>query len=84
MTLFQQMIVVFILYMCIYALVTRICQCVEHCATAKAFAKYQQSVIDKNIQGVEESVDNFGECLENFKAAEMVTEKRTGGWDEQK
>lgn len=40
MTLFQIVIISLILYICIYALVDRICKCVEHCAINKAFGTY--------------------------------------------
>lgn len=43
MTLFQIVIVSLILYICIYALADRICKCVEHCATNKAFSRYLDS-----------------------------------------
>jgi hypothetical protein len=29
-----------IVYLCVYALINRICQCIEHCATAKSFDRF--------------------------------------------
>ncbi|MBS4930279.1 MAG: hypothetical protein KH020_02940 [Clostridiales bacterium] len=41
MTVIWYALIFFILYMCVYTLVSRICQCIEHCATARAFSKFE-------------------------------------------
>lgn len=45
MTLFQQLIVFVVLYIGAYSLVDRICKCVEHCASAKGYAKLEEAKI---------------------------------------
>lgn len=50
MTLFQIVIISLIFYMCIYALVDRICKCVEYCAMNKAFDKYLDGKDVKNFR----------------------------------
>ena len=32
-------VITFIVYICIFAIVNRICKCVEHCATARTYSK---------------------------------------------
>ena len=32
-------ILIVIVFICLYALIDRVCKCVEHCATAKSFTK---------------------------------------------
>jgi len=48
MTFLQYLIIMVMGYLCLYSLISRICQCVEHCATAKAYGKYQE---DKKVDG---------------------------------
>lgn len=43
MTIFQQITVLIILYICVYALISRICKCIEHCATARAYSKFREN-----------------------------------------
>lgn len=43
MTFIQQIILFLICYLCVYALVSRICQCFEHCATAKAYGRIREA-----------------------------------------
>ena len=31
------------IYLCVYALINRVCQCIEHCATAKAYSKFREN-----------------------------------------
>lgn len=45
MTLLQQLIVLVVLYICAYSLVDRICKCIEHCASAKGYAKLEEAKI---------------------------------------
>lgn len=49
MTLIQQIIVLSILYLCAYALIDRICKCIEHCATAKAYSN-QHTVVNNSME----------------------------------
>jgi hypothetical protein len=45
MTLLQQLIILVVLYICAYSLVDRICKCIEHCASAKGYAKLEEAKI---------------------------------------
>lgn len=36
-------IAVFVTYLCVYALLARICQCIEHCATARSFKRFMET-----------------------------------------
>lgn len=51
MTLFQQVLLVLILFICVYTLIDRICKCIEHCAIAKAFGKFQENGIVTSFEG---------------------------------
>lgn len=35
MIFIQYVIAFLIIYLCVYALINRVCQCIEHCATAR-------------------------------------------------
>lgn len=50
MTLLQYLIVGLILYLCLYALINRLCQCIEHCATARAYSKLQEVGIRSKME----------------------------------
>lgn len=43
MITFQFVLFFIIVYLCVYALINRVCQCVEHCATTKAYGKFLDS-----------------------------------------
>lgn len=43
MTFLQYMIAFLILYLCVYALISRVCKCIEHCATARAYSKFREN-----------------------------------------
>ena len=43
MTFVQIIIAFLIAYLCVYALINRVCQCIEHCATARAYSKFRES-----------------------------------------
>lgn len=53
MTFLQYLIVGLILYLCLYALVNRLCICIEHCATAKAYGKFREAGVAIKIDDVE-------------------------------
>ena len=40
MTFAQYLIAFLVLYICIYALIDRLCKCIEQCAVARAFYKF--------------------------------------------
>lgn len=43
MNFLQYMIALFMLYLCVYALISRICKCIEHCATARAYSIFREN-----------------------------------------
>ena len=43
MTFVQIVIAFLIAYICVYALINRVCQCIEHCATARAYGKFKDN-----------------------------------------
>ena len=52
----SMVLIFFILYLCVYALVNRICRCVEHCATARAYSRIAEKGVLATIEGVETSI----------------------------
>lgn len=48
MTFAQIVIAFLIVYLCAYALINRVCQCIEHCATARAYSRFRENgVLDQ-------------------------------------
>lgn len=45
MTAFQQALLIVIIFICTYAPIDRICKCIEHCATTKAYSN-QHTVVN--------------------------------------
>lgn len=43
MTFIQFIVALFILYLCVFALINRVCKCIEHCATARAYSKFREN-----------------------------------------
>lgn len=43
MNFVQYMLAFLVLYLCAYALINRVCQCIEHCATARAYSKFREN-----------------------------------------
>lgn len=51
---FLQYIVAFlIVYICVHALLNRICRCIEHCAIANAYSKFRENGVDVKMDNVE-------------------------------
>lgn len=54
---FVQYVIAFpILYICVYALINRVCQCIEHCATAKAYSKFRENGVLVKMNDVEAGI----------------------------
>ena len=52
---FIQLLIMFItVYLCVYSLIDRVLKCIEHCATAKAYGKFMESVETDIIQSTKE------------------------------
>lgn len=43
MNFLQMCVLVMLIYLCIYSIISRICKCLEHCATCKSFDKFHKS-----------------------------------------
>jgi hypothetical protein len=42
-TFVQGLIVIFVIYVCVYSLISRVCSCIEHCATSKAYESLKEA-----------------------------------------
>lgn len=67
MTLVQQIIVLIILFLCVYTLIDRICKYIEHCATAKAYSKFRENGILTSLEKAQEQIKKFGEVRHEAK-----------------
>ena len=56
MTFVQIVIIFIVLYLCIYTLINRICQCIEHCATARAYSKFRENGVLVKMDDVEAGI----------------------------
>lgn len=56
MTFWQMIIAFVIVYCCFYSLISRICQCIEHCATARAYSKFRENGVLVKMDDVEASI----------------------------
>ncbi len=50
---FEAIIAFLVVYVALYTLISRICQCVEHCATAKAYSKFRENDVPLKMNDVE-------------------------------
>lgn len=50
MALFEFCVAALFVYLCLYGLVNRVCKCMEHCATAKAYGKFVDTATGKTEQ----------------------------------
>ena len=70
MTFIQFIVAFFILYLCVYALINRVCNCIEHCATARAYSKFRENGVLVKMDDVEAGIQKSNQEKENVK--EMV------------
>lgn len=56
MSFVQYVIAFLILYICVYALINRVCQCIEHCATARAYSKFRENGVLVKMTDVEAGI----------------------------
>lgn len=52
----QQILFVLIIFICAYTLIDRICKCIEHCATAKAYSKFRENGVIMSLEKVQEQL----------------------------
>lgn len=67
MTFVQIVIAFLIVYICVYALINRVCQCIEHCATAKAYSKFRESGMQLKMDGIEAGIQKANKEKEHVK-----------------
>ncbi len=58
------------IYLCVYALINRVCQCIERCATARAYSKFRENGIAVKMDDVAAGIQKSNKEKENVK--EMV------------
>ena len=72
MTFIQFVIAFLIIYICMFALIQRVCQCIERCSFAKAFSKFREQGVMLNPKDFDLN-KKIGEILKNEKT--KVSEK---------
>lgn len=67
MTFVQIVIIFIVLHLCIYTLINRICQCIEHCATARTYSKFRENGVLVKMDDVEAGIQKSNKEKENVK-----------------
>ena len=67
MTFVQIVIAFLIVYICVYALINRVCQCIEHCATARAYSKFRENGVLVKMDAVEAGIIKSKKEKDNVK-----------------
>ena len=67
MNFLQIVMAVIILYLCVYALINRVCKCVEHCATARAYSKFRENGVLVKMDDVEAGIIKSKKEKDNVK-----------------
>ena len=67
MTFVQIIIAFLIAYLCVYALINRVCQCIEHCATARAYSKFRENGVLVKMDAVEAGIIKSKKEKDNVK-----------------
>lgn len=67
MNFVQYMLSFLVLYICVYALINRVCQCVEHCATARAYSKFRENGVLVKMNDVEAGIKKSNKEKEDVK-----------------
>lgn len=73
MSFLQYMIAFFIFYLCVYALISRVCKCIEHCATARAYSKFRENGVMVKMDDITSGIAKIND---EKKKAEKYVEKR--------
>lgn len=55
MTFMQSVLLFLLVYLCVYSLINRLCQCIEHCSSAKALSKIteKKDLLGNNAEGAD-------------------------------
>lgn len=75
MNFIQYMLSFLILYICMYALINRVCQCIEHCATARAYSKFRENGIQMEISDLETLTNKSSKEKRNVKETDQIFNK---------
>ena len=67
MNFVQYMLSFLVLHICVYALINRVCQCVEHCATARAYSKFRENGVLVKMDAVEAGIKKLNKEKEDVK-----------------
>lgn len=59
MTILDVLLFIILCNICLFTLINRICQCIEHCVTAKAFSDSSFSEINKGLFKTKETIKKF-------------------------
>lgn len=73
MTLIPYLFILFVIYLCIYTLIGRVCKCIEHCATARAYSKFRENGVPLKTDDVAAGIVKMND--EKKKAGEYVEKK---------
>lgn len=73
MTFIQMIIMFFIADVGVYVLLARICECIEHCATARAYSKFRENGMLVKLDDVEGGIKKLNK--EKQDVAKMFVEK---------
>lgn len=79
MTIFQQILLFLILYICVYALIDRVCKCIEHCSTDRAFSKFKENGVMVRLDTIKKQIKEFNEVNKHGKSGK--TEDRASEQD---
>ncbi len=63
-------LILVVIYLCIYALINRVCQCIEHCATARAYSKFRENGVLVKMDDVAAGIQKSNKEKKDVK--EMV------------
>lgn len=65
---FMQLIIMFLIaYVCLYTLVDRIMECIEHCATARAYGRFKEAGVMIKMNDVAAGIAKSKEEKDNVE-----------------
>lgn len=65
-TFMQLLLMIILIWICVYTILNRICKCFEHCMTARSFNKYCDATIKENEQKEGKKDDKTGSSAEEM------------------
>lgn len=67
MTFIEIIIAFVIMFFCVFTAINRICRCIEHCATARAYSKFKEHGVMVKMDDVEAGIIKSNLEKENVK-----------------